>query len=102
MISLFTLFFISFSIVLFAQQEKRLALVIGNANYGKAVLKNPLNDAELMKLTLQKLNFDVIYATNLEKEVSEVTFISSKPQTPTGSKLFLIQLNQKSKPHIFL
>tara|TARA_B110001450_G_scaffold147108_1_gene137505 strand:- start:114 stop:254 length:141 start_codon:yes stop_codon:yes gene_type:complete len=46
-----------------------------------------------MKLTLEKLNFDVIYATNLEKEVGEVTFISSKPQTPTGSKLFLIQLN---------
>jgi tetratricopeptide (TPR) repeat protein len=49
-----------------SQEEKRLALVIGNANYDKGALKNPVNDAELMKETLEKLNFDVIYAINLE------------------------------------
>ena len=49
-----------------AQEEKRLALVIGNANYDKGALKNPVNDAELIKKTLEKLNFDVIFATNLE------------------------------------
>jgi tetratricopeptide (TPR) repeat protein len=46
-------------------QEKRLALVIGNANYDKGALKNPVNDALLMKETLEKLNFEVILDTNL-------------------------------------
>ena len=37
------IFFISIS--LFSQEEKRLALVIGNANYDKGELKNPrIND----------------------------------------------------------
>lgn len=46
-------------------QEKRLALVIGNANYDKGALKNPVNDAFLMKETLMSLGFDVILDTNL-------------------------------------
>lgn len=46
-------------------QEKRLALVIGNANYDKGALKNPVNDALLMKETLMSLGFDVILDTNL-------------------------------------
>jgi len=46
-------------------QEKRLALVIGNANYDKGILKNPVNDALLMKETLMNLGFDVILDTNL-------------------------------------
>ena len=32
----------------FSQEEKRLALVIGNANYDKGELKNPVNDALLI------------------------------------------------------
>ena len=35
------------SINISAQQEKRLALVIGNANYDKGALKNPVNDANV-------------------------------------------------------
>ncbi len=46
-------------------QDKRLALVIGNGNYEKGILKNPVNDALLMKETLEKLNFEVILDTNL-------------------------------------
>jgi tetratricopeptide (TPR) repeat protein len=46
-------------------QEKRLALVIGNANYDKGVLTNPVNDALLMKKTLEALDFDVILDTNI-------------------------------------
>ena len=57
--------FISLSIL--SQEEKRLALVIGNANYDKGVLKNPVNDALLIKTTLEKLNFDVILDTNIQK-----------------------------------
>lgn len=48
-----------------AQKEKRLALVIGNANYDEGALKNPVNDALLMAKTLKELNFDVILDTNI-------------------------------------
>ena len=54
-----------FSISLFSQDEKRLALVIGNANYDKGVLKNPVNDARLIASTLDSLDFDVILKENL-------------------------------------
>ena len=64
--SLFTLFFITCTIFLFSQEEKRLALVIGNANYDKGALKNPVNDALLIARTLDSLNFDVILDTNVE------------------------------------
>ena len=53
---------------LLAQQEKRLALVIGNANYNTAELKNPVNDAELIASTLDSLNFEVILKTNIESQ----------------------------------
>jgi hypothetical protein len=46
-------------------QEKRLALVIGNAAYsGGSALRNPVNDANLMEATLKSLNFDVIKLNN--------------------------------------
>ena len=50
----------------FAQeQHKRLALVIGNAAYQHGgVLKNPVNDANLMARTLEDLGFDVIKRTD--------------------------------------
>ena len=64
--NLFTLIYIIFSIVLFGQDEKRLALVIGNANYDKGALKNPVKDALLIARTLDSLNFDVILDTNVE------------------------------------
>ena len=60
------LFFISIS--LFSQDEKRLALVIGNANYDKGELKNPVNDARLIASTLDSLDFDVILKENLATE----------------------------------
>lgn len=47
-------------------QEKRLALVIGNSNYSER-LPNPVNDALLMKSTLESLDFDVILDTNVSK-----------------------------------
>ena len=56
----------------FAQTEKRLALVIGNANYEKGALKNPVNDALLMASTLESLGFDVILDTNI---VDKINFI---------------------------
>ena len=52
---------------LFSQEDKRLALVIGNANYDKGALNNPVNDAILISKTLEKLNFHVLLDTNIQK-----------------------------------
>ena len=47
------------------KKKKRLALVIGNANYDLGVLKNPVNDAILMEQTLKEVGFDVMLYTDL-------------------------------------
>jgi hypothetical protein len=57
-------------------KERRLALVIGNADYqysGK--LKNTVNDANLMATTLDELGFDVIKKTNASKSEMEQTIL---------------------------
>ena len=59
------IFFFMFLCLSSAQEEKRLALVVGNANYDKGELKNPVNDARLIASTLDSLNFDVILKENL-------------------------------------
>jgi hypothetical protein len=45
--------------------EQRVALVIGNADYETAPLKNPVNDAQDMASALGKSGFDVTYLKNL-------------------------------------
>ena len=51
------------------KKERRIALVIGNANYEEGdELLNPVNDARLMKESLEKLNFEVLLHENLETE----------------------------------
>jgi hypothetical protein len=52
-------------LLMVAQTEKRLALVIGNANYDLGVLKNPVNDALLMEKTLKDVGFEVMLYTDL-------------------------------------
>ncbi|MGQ0675946.1 MAG: caspase family protein, partial [Rhodospirillales bacterium] len=44
--------------------EKRVALVIGNASYKEAPLKNPVNDARAMAARLRQLGFEVIAREN--------------------------------------
>lgn len=47
--------------------QKRIALVIGNANYNnKTPLRNPIQDANLMEGTLKNLGFDVIKYTDID------------------------------------
>lgn len=58
------------------QREKRLALVIGNANYAGQALANPVNDATDMASKLRTLGFDVIFLTdgtkrNIEDKINE-------------------------------
>jgi hypothetical protein len=55
-----------------AETERRIALVIGNATYpGVTTLTNPVNDAKLMRQTLEKLGFEVIYRENADKSTME-------------------------------
>lgn len=46
--------------------EQRVALVIGNATYEQAPLKNPVNDARAMATRLERLGFVVIQRENLK------------------------------------
>jgi formylglycine-generating enzyme required for sulfatase activity len=48
--------------------EKRVALVIGNANYEKKPLANPGNDAQDMAAALRELEFEVIERTDLTRD----------------------------------
>ena len=65
-----------------AQDEKRLALVIGNSDYQFIdKLKNPVNDAKLMAQIFDSLNFDVLLETNIttkRKFVKAITDFGSK------------------------
>jgi len=59
---------------LFSQEkEKRLALVIGNADYEKGALKNPVNDAKLIAKALDSLGFEVLehYNLNTQRELKK-------------------------------
>ncbi len=54
-----------------ASAQKRVALVVGNNSYSNLPadrqLRNAVNDAQLMRNTLQGLGFDVIYGENLDR-----------------------------------
>ena len=53
-----------------AQAEPRVALVIGNSNYGAGIgkLPNPANDAALMTAALQKTGFTVIKVIDADQK----------------------------------
>src|SRR4030081_1391371 len=48
--------------------EKRIALVIGNADYPGVPLQTPANDAGLIAQTLQAAGFDVAGARDLDQD----------------------------------
>ncbi|HLX18218.1 MAG TPA: caspase family protein [Bradyrhizobium sp.] len=56
------------------QQEKRVALVIGNGAYAKAPLATTANDAGLVAQNLQAAGFDVIGARDLDGDSLRKTF----------------------------
>lgn len=59
---------VALSNLMIAQNERRVALVIGNANYEQGKLNNTLRDAAGMSDTLKKLGFDVITATDATRD----------------------------------
>ena len=46
---------------------KRLALIIGNASYREAPLRNPVNDARALAAKLRQLGFEVMLGENLQQ-----------------------------------
>ena len=56
------------------EQEKRLALVIGNGAYESGALPTAANDAGLIAQTLQAAGFDVIGARDLDGETLRKSF----------------------------
>jgi uncharacterized caspase-like protein len=51
-----------------APTERRIALVVGNANYQAGALQTPANDAGLIAQTLQAAGFDVSGARDLDQD----------------------------------
>ncbi|MGA7808141.1 caspase family protein, partial [Bradyrhizobium sp.] len=56
------------------QQEKRIALVVGNGAYAKGPLATTANDAGLIAQTLQAAGFDVIGARDLDGDTLRKSF----------------------------
>ena len=79
-------------LLVLSQDEKRLALVIGNANYDKGPLNNPVNDALLMARTLDSLDFDVILDTNIENKRA-FAILTSKYEQDENSYAKAIQVS---------
>ncbi|MEA1921872.1 MAG: caspase family protein [Pseudomonadota bacterium] len=57
-------------------QQRRLAVVIGNSEYEKSQLKNPVNDAQAMARLLRRLDFEVDLVENGGRRAM-VTMINS-------------------------
>jgi hypothetical protein len=70
--------------------EKRIALVIGNSQYTKAPLRNPVNDAQAMANELRKLDFEVLFHKNLsQKEMKRaINDFGKKITASSGVSLF--------------
>jgi uncharacterized caspase-like protein len=49
-------------------QERRVALVVGNAAYKSSPLQNPVNDSRAVSESLRKLGFDVVERQNVGRE----------------------------------
>src|SRR6478735_6757487 len=56
------------------QQEKRIALVVGDGAYAKLPLATAANDAGLIAQTLQAAGFDVIGARDLDGDALRRSF----------------------------
>src|SRR5271169_6127728 len=56
------------------QQEKRIALVVGDGAYAKSPLATAANDAGLVAQTLQAAGFDVVGARDLDGDTLRRSF----------------------------
>ena len=70
-------------------KEKRVALVIGNSNYQKSPLKNPVNDATDIAAKLRNLGFQVTLKTDLTHYGFDNTLKNFENQAK-GSEIALV------------
>ncbi len=83
-------------------EEQRVALVIGNADYKDAPLRNPVNDAGDIADTLKQIGFEIIYKENAgRKEMEEAVREFGKQLGSGGVGLFYfsghgLQLNGRN------
>ncbi len=59
-----------------ATQHSRIALVIGNAAYDEAPLRNPVNDARAVSRALENLDFEVTTVTDATKREMELAVVA--------------------------
>src|SRR5256886_14648899 len=71
------------------QQEKRIALVVGNGAYAKSPLATAANDAGLIAQTLQAAGFDVVGARDLDCEDRKSTRLNSS-HSPISYAVFCL------------
>lgn len=57
-----------------ASEGRRVALVVGNAAYHEAPLRNPVNDARALAAALREQGFEVLLRENATKSVMERAF----------------------------
>lgn len=70
-------------------QEKRVALVIGNAAYAESPLKNPANDARAMAGRLKELGFEVMALENATRnQMGRAVIEFGKKLGPSVAALF--------------
>ncbi len=68
-----------------ALAQKKIALVIGNAAYKEAPLKNPVNDARAMAAKLRQLGFQVIAQENATKAQMEMAVLDFGESLSAGA-----------------
>lgn len=74
-----------------ARQDQKFALVIGNARYAEAPLRNPVNDARAMAQALRARGFEVMLrenATRSQMESAVVDFGEKLTEDATGLFFF--------------
>jgi formylglycine-generating enzyme required for sulfatase activity len=68
-----------------SQAAERVALVIGNSQYGGGLeLRNPVNDADAVAAALKELDFTVIEKKDLDKSQMEDALIAFRRALPKG------------------
>ena len=67
-----------------AREEPKLALVIGNAAYKEAPLRNPTNDARAMASTLRQLGYAVLAHENATKREMEKAIVEFGHRLASG------------------
>jgi uncharacterized caspase-like protein len=72
-----------------APAEPRVALVVGNAAYPTAALRNPVNDAKVIAERLRKLGFDVTLRTDVtQREMTRAVSQFGQSLKPGAVALF--------------